>query len=167
MQGAQIAFSPGIRWGSSPLPGEAITREALMDQVAITDPFATLTEMTGETLETALEDVADSLFDSDPYYQQGGDRVRVGGLQYTIAPAQRRRSRITDMRPGGRPIEADRRCRVAGWAPVAEEARNAPGTKPIRSVVETWLRDRAPRVALRTPEQPRIVGIDGNPGIAS
>ena len=123
--------------------------------------------MTGETIKTVLEDVADSLFNPDPCYQQGGDVVRVGGLRYTLAPAQRRRSRITDMRPGDRPIEADRRYRVAGWAPVTEEARNAPGTKPIWDVVETWLRDRAPRVALRTPEQPRIVGVDVNPGIAS
>jgi len=167
VQGAQIAFSPGFRWGSSLLPGEAITREALMDQVAITYPYATLTEMTGETLKTVLEDVADNLFNPDPYYQQGGDMVRVGGLQYTIAPAQRMGSRITDMRLGGRPIEADRRYTVAGWAPVAEEARTAPGTKPIWDVVETWLRNRGPRVALRTPEQPRIVGMAGNPGIAS
>jgi hypothetical protein len=87
VQGAEIAFSPGFRWGTSLLPGEAITREHLMDQTAITYPYATLTEMSGETIKTVLEDVADNLFNPDPYYQQGGDMVRVGGLTATSAPA--------------------------------------------------------------------------------
>jgi sulfur-oxidizing protein SoxB len=167
VQCADLAFSPGFRWGTSLLPGDAITRELLMDQVAITYPYATLTEMTGETIKTILEDVADNLFNPDPYYQQGGDMVRVGGLEYAIAPAAGMGSRITDMRLKGRPIEADKRYRVAGWAPVAEEAKNAPGVKPVWDVVETWLKGRGGRVAARTLNTPRLIGVQGNPGIAA
>ncbi|HMS79333.1 MAG TPA: thiosulfohydrolase SoxB, partial [Burkholderiaceae bacterium] len=105
VQGADLAFSPGFRWGTSLLPGDAITRELLMDQVAITYPYATLTEMTGETIKTILEDVADNLFNPDPYYQQGGDMVRVGGLQYAIEPGAKMGGRISDMRLKGRPIQ--------------------------------------------------------------
>ena len=90
VQGAEIAFSPGFRWGTTLLPGETITRELMMDQMAITYPYVTLTEMSGETIKTMLEDVADNLFNPDPYYQQGGDMVRVGGLTYTCDAAARR-----------------------------------------------------------------------------
>jgi sulfur-oxidizing protein SoxB len=166
VQGADLAFSPGFRWGTSLLPGEAITRELLMDQVAITYPYATLTEMTGETIKTVLEDVADNLFNPDPYYQQGGDMVRVGGLEYAIAPAARMGSRITDMRLKGQPIDAGKRYKVAGWAPVAEDAKNAPGVKPVWDVVETWLKGRGGRVTARTLNTPRLIGVQGNPGIA-
>src|SRR3990167_5307117 len=82
VQGAEIAFSPGFRWGTTLLPGQAITREWLMDMTAITYPYTTVTAMSGQTIKTILEDVADNLFNPDPYYQQGGDMVRVGGLQY-------------------------------------------------------------------------------------
>ena len=167
VQGADLAFSPGFRWGTSLLPGDAITRELLMDQVAITYPYATLTEMTGETIKTILEDVADNLFNPDPYYQQGGDMVRVGGLQYAIEPGAKMGGRISDMRLKGRPIEADKRYKVAGWAPVAEEAKNAPGTKPVWDVVETWLKGRGGRVAARTLNTPRLIGVSGNPGLAA
>jgi sulfur-oxidizing protein SoxB len=85
---AEIAFSPGFRWGTSLLPGQAITVEHLMDQTAITYPYVTVNELTGETIKTILEDVADNLFNADPYYQQGGDMVRVGGLRYSIDPAR-------------------------------------------------------------------------------
>jgi hypothetical protein len=86
VQGADIGFSPGFRWGTTILPGQAITFEHLMDQTAITYPQATLTEMSGEQIKTILEDVGDNLFNPDPYYQQGGDMVRVGGLEYTCDP---------------------------------------------------------------------------------
>jgi sulfur-oxidizing protein SoxB len=167
VQGADLAFSPGFRWGTSLLPGETITRELLMDQVAITYPFATLTEMSGEMIKTVLEDVADNLFNPDPYYQQGGDMVRVGGLAYAIAPGARMGGRISDLRLNGRPLEADRRYKVAGWAPVAEEARNAPGVRPVWEVVEEWLRGRGGRVAARAPNLPRLIGVAGNAGIAA
>jgi sulfur-oxidizing protein SoxB len=167
VQGADLAFSPGFRWGTSLLPGDAITRELLMDQVAITYPYATLSEVTGETIKTILEDVADNLFNPDPYYQQGGDMVRVGGLEYAITPGAAMGARITDMRLGGRPIEAGKRYKVAGWAPVSEEAKNAPGVKPVWDVVETWLKARGGRVPARRLNTPRLIGVQGNPGIAA
>jgi sulfur-oxidizing protein SoxB len=165
-QGAQIAFSPGFRWGTSLLPGDAITRELLMDQLAITYPYATLSEMTGETIKTILEDVADNLFNPDPYYQQGGDMVRVGGLTYTCDPNAKMGSRISDMRLGGRPLDADRKYKVAGWAPVAEEARRAPGVKPVWEHVEPWLKAQGGRVAPRKVNTPKLVGMHGNAGMA-
>ncbi len=167
VQGADIAFSPGFRWGTTLLPGDTITRELLMDQVATTYSFATLTEMTGETLKTVLEDVADNLFNADPYYQQGGDMVRVGGLQYTMNPAASMGGRITAMSLKGRPIEASKKYKVAGWAPVAEEARTAPGVKPVWDVVETWLKSQNGRVKPRTINTPKLIGVAGNPGMAA
>ncbi|MFT7771731.1 thiosulfohydrolase SoxB [Roseateles sp.] len=164
-QGAEIAFSPGFRWGTSLLPGDTITRELLMDQLAITYPYATLTEMTGTTIKTVLEDVADNLFNPDPYYQQGGDMVRVGGLSYTMTPTETMGRRVSDMRLNGKPIEADKRYKVAGWAPVAEEAKSAPGVKPVWEHVETWLRGQHGRVKPRKINTPRLVAMQGNPGL--
>ena len=158
---ADIAFSPGFRWGTSLLPGQKITRELMMDQLAITYPQTTLTEMSGETIKTILEDVADNLFNPDPYYQQGGDMVRVGGLQYACTPGEKAGARISDMRLKGRPIEAGKTYKVAGWAPVAEGAKG----EPIWDVVEAYLRDRK---VIKAPvlNQPRLIGVDGNPGMA-
>jgi sulfur-oxidizing protein SoxB len=167
VQGAQIAFSPGFRWGTSLLPGDTITRELMMDQLAITYPYATLTDMTGETIKTVLEDVADNLFNPDPYYQQGGDMVRVGGLTYTCDPAQKMGGRIVDMRLDGKPIEAGKKYKVAGWAPVAEEAKATPGIKPVWDHVETWFKSQGGRVKPRTLNTPKLVGMKGNPGLAS
>ena len=166
-QGAEIAFSPGFRWGTSLLPGQAITRELMMDQLAITYPYATMTPMTGETIKTVLEDVADNLFNPDPYYQQGGDMVRVGGLQYTLDPAAKMGSRITDMRLDGKPVEAGKTYKVAGWAPVAEEASRV-GNKPVWEVVEAWLKARpGGRVTARKINTPKLMGVAGNPGLAA
>ena len=159
VRGAQIAFSPGFRWGTTLLPGQAITFEHLMDQTAITYPHTTLTDMTGATIKAILEDVADNLFNADPYQQQGGDMVRVGGLQYTIDPAARMGSRISDMRLAGKPLAADASYKVASWAPVAEGAAG----EPIWDVVAAWLRDRK-KVAPRTLNLPQIKGAAGNPG---
>ena len=164
VQGAEIAFSPGFRWGTSLLPGDTITRELMMDQLAITYPYATVTQMSGEMLKTVLEDVADNLFNPDPYYQQGGDMVRVGGLQYTMTPGEQAGRRISDMRLKGRPIEADKRYNVAGWAPVAEDAAKA-GNKPVWDVVETWLKGQGGRVKARQVNAPKLVGVAGNPGM--
>ena len=162
-QGAEIAFSPGFRWGTTLLPGEAVTMEALMAQTAITYPATTLTEMTGATIKTVLEDVADNLFNPDPYYQQGGDMVRTGGLRYTIDPMKPMGQRITDMRLGDKPIDADRRYKVAGWAAVSPEARKA-GGRPVWDVLADWLRDQR-EVTARPLNTPRIVGMEGNPGM--
>jgi sulfur-oxidizing protein SoxB len=164
VQGAEIAFSPGFRWGTSLLPGDTITRELMMDQMAITYPYATLTEMSGETIKTVLEDVADNLFNPDPYYQQGGDMVRVGGLTYTCDPGAKMGGRISDMRLAGKPIDAARKYKVAGWAPVAEEAKSQPGVRPVWEHVEAWLRAQGGRVKTRRLNTPRLVGMQGNPG---
>ena len=166
VQGAEIAFSPGFRWGTTLLPGDTITRELMMDQLAITYPYATLTEMTGETIKTILEDVADNLFNPDPYYQQGGDMVRVGGLAYTCDPLQKMGGRISDMRLAGKPIDAGKKYKVAGWAPVAEEARTMAGSKPVWEHVETWFKSQGGRVRPRTLNLPKLVGMQGNPGLA-
>ncbi|CAG2149657.1 thiosulfohydrolase SoxB [Cupriavidus plantarum] len=164
VQDADIAFSPGFRWGTTLLPGEPITMEALMDQTAITYPYTTVTPMTGETIKTVLEDVADNLFNPDPYYQQGGDMVRVGGLQYTIDPNQTIGHRITDMRLNGKPLEAGKTYKVAGWAPVSEDARQS-GGKPIWDVMAQWLRTNK-EVTARPLNVPKVVGMDGNHGIS-
>ena len=166
VQGAEIAFSPGFRWGTTLLPGQAITREWLMDMTATTYSYATVTEISGETIKTVLEDVADNLFNPDPYYQQGGDMVRVGGLQYSCTPAAGMGKRIDDMRLNGKPIEADKQYKVAGWAPVAEEARMA-GNPMVWDVVETWLKARGGKVARRELNTPKLEGVKANPGYAA
>ena len=166
VQGAEIAFSPGFRWGTTLLPGQAITREWLMDMTATTYSYATLTEMSGETIKTVLEDVADNLFNPDPYYQQGGDMVRVGGLQYSCNPVESMGKRITDMRLGGKPIEAGKNYKVAGWAPVAEEAKSA-GNPQVWDLVETWLKARGGKVGARKLNTPKLTGGLPNPGYAT
>jgi sulfur-oxidizing protein SoxB len=167
VQGAEIAFSPGFRWGTTLLPGEAITRELMMDQLAITYPYATLNEMTGATIKTVLEDVADNLFNPDPYYQQGGDMVRVGGLTYTLAPGAKMGARIDDLRLNGKPIDAAKTYKVAGWAPVSEEARRA-NNKPVWDVLEAWLKQQAGgRVGPRRINTPHLLDVHGNAGLAA
>ena len=166
VQGADLAFSPGFRWGTTLLPGQAITREWLMDMTATTYSYATLTEMSGETIKTVLEDVADNLFNPDPYYQQGGDMVRVGGLQYTCTPDAAMGRRIADMRLHGKPVDADKKYKVAGWAPVAEEARNQ-GNKQVWELVEIWLKARGGKVLARKLNNPKLVGVLPNPGVAT
>lgn len=162
VKGADAAFSPGFRWGTTLLPGDTITMERLMDQTAITYPQSTLTNMNGETIKTIMEDVADNLFNEDPYYQQGGDMVRVGGIQYTVNPGQKIGKRITNMTLNGKPVDAKKTYKVAGWAPVAEGAQG----EPIWDVVATYLRDKKviKNVKLNTPT---IAGLGAkNPGIA-
>ena len=140
----------------------SIHREWLMDMTATTYSFATVSEMTGEMLKTVLEDVCDNLFNPDPYYQQGGDMVRVGGLQYTCDPAAKMGARITDLRLRGKPIEANRTYKVAGWAPVSEEAKQA-GGEPIWEVMAKYLRAQKV-VKSRQLNLPTLRNIGGNPG---
>ena len=163
MKGAEIAFSPGFRWGTTLLPGQTITMEHLLDQTAITYPYTTVTPMTGELIKTVLEDVADNLFNPDPYYQQGGDMVRVGGMQYTIDPTASAGKRISDMRIGDQAIEAGKTYKVAGWAPVSEAARDT-GGEPIWDVMATYLRE-IKTVAAKAPNMPVIKGATNNPGM--
>jgi sulfur-oxidizing protein SoxB len=161
---AEIAFSPGFRWGTTLLPGQAITFEHLMDQTAITYPYVTVNELTGETIKTILEDVADNLFNPDPYYQQGGDMVRVGGLAYAIAPKARIGSRITGMTLRGKLIDAAKKYKVAGWAPISEEAKAA-GGEPIWDVMARYLKAHK---TITTPKLnlPKVEGMAENPGMA-
>ncbi len=161
---AEISFSPGFRWGTSLLPGQSITMEHLLDQTAITYPYTTVTNMSGEMIKTVLEDVADNLFNPDPYYQQGGDMVRVGGLQYTIDPAGGAGKRISEMRLNGNLIEAGKTYKVAGWAPVSEEAKNA-GGEAIWDLMARHLREVKTIKAVKLNE-PIIKGVKANPGMA-
>jgi sulfur-oxidizing protein SoxB len=151
-KGAQIAFSPGFRWGTTLLPGEAITLEHLMDQTAITYPQVTLNSLSGTRIKAVLEDIADNLFHSDPYSRQGGDMVRVAGMSYAIDPGAAMGSRISDMRIQGRPMGADSAYKVAGWASVAEGVSG----EPVWEVVGRHLRARKtlPPLPLNLPRLP-------------
>ena len=160
----EIAFSPGFRWGTTLISGQAITFEHLMDQTAITYPYVTVNELTGEAIKTILEDVADNLFNPDPYYQQGGDMVRVGGLSYAIAPNATMGNRITRMTLSGKPIDAAKKYKVAGWAPVSEEAKAA-GGEPIWDVMARYLKSRKTIKPLML-NLPQVEGMAGNPGMA-
>ena len=160
---AEIAFSPGFRWGTSLLPGDTITMEHLLDQTAITYPWTTLTEMSGEMIKTVLEDVADNLFNPDPYYQQGGDMVRVGGLQYTCDPNAAMGKRIDNMMLKGKPIEAGKTYKVAGWAPVSEEAKDS--GPAVWDVVANYLRGQKV-ISQRALNLPTLKSMESNPGVA-
>ncbi len=162
VKGTEIAFSPGFRWGTALLPGQDITLEHLMEQTAITYPHVTVNEMTGEAIRNILEDVCDNLFNPDPYYQQGGDMVRVGGMRYRCDPTQKIGARISGMTLGGKPVEAGRRYKVASWAPVAEGAAG----EPVWDVVAGYLRAKKVVRPLK-PDRPALSGVQGNPGLAS
>jgi len=164
MKDTEIAFSPGFRWGTSLLPGQTIRMENLLDQTAISYPYTTVNMMTGEMIKTILEDVADNLFNPDPYYQQGGDMVRVGGLQYAIDPTAAAGKRISEMRLKNQLIEAQKTYKVAGWAPVSEEAMKL-GGEPIWDVLTRYLKD-IKTVKARPLNMPIIKGIKNNPGIS-
>ena len=152
---AEIALSPGFRWGPTLLPGEDITVEDLHNATAMTYPAAYRTEMTGRMLKDILEDVADNLFNPDPYYQQGGDMVRVGGMGYAIDPLGPMGGRISAMTllADGAPIDPDRAYVVAGWASVNEGTQGP----PIWEVVEAHLAAN-PVVRLAPNRSVKIVG---------
>jgi S-sulfosulfanyl-L-cysteine sulfohydrolase len=137
---AEIALSPGLRWGTSVLPGDAITREDIYNATALTYPAAYRTLMTGARLKEVLEDVADNLFNPDPYYRQGGDMVRTGGIAYTIDIEKPAGARIFDLRllRTGAPIDAAKDYAVAGWASVNEGTQGP----PIWDVVAAYIAAR-------------------------
>jgi sulfur-oxidizing protein SoxB len=152
---AEVALSPGFRWGTSILPGDAITREDIYNAVAITYPAAYRITMSGARLKEVLEDVADNLFNPDPYYQQGGDMVRAGGLSYTIdvnRPIGGRISNLVSLRDG-KPIDAGKDYVVAGWASV-NEATEGP---PIWDVVTDYVR-RQGVIAPKEADHVRLLG---------
>jgi len=161
VKGADAAFSPGFRWGTSLLPGEAITMEHVMDQTAITYPQTTVTEMTGDTIKTIMEDVCDNLFNADPYKQQGGDMVRVGGISYTCDLTKGFGKRINNMMLKGKALDPNKKYKVAGWAPVAEGVVG----EPIFDLVSGYLRSKKV-ITPRKLNLPKLIGVKGNPGIA-
>ena len=162
---AEIAFSPGFRWGTTLLPGQVITMENLMDQTAITYPYTTNSLMSGQTIKTILEDVADNLFNPDPYYQQGGDMVRVGGLNYAIDPNASMGNRISDMRLNGTLLDPHKSYRVAGWAPVSEDA-DMRGGEAIWDLMRRHLKE-VKVIEESKLNEPLIKGVKNNPGIES
>jgi sulfur-oxidizing protein SoxB len=158
---AEIALSPGFRWGITALPGQPFTLEDLLAQTAITYPETYVQEMTGAEIRAVLEDVCDNLFNADPYYQQGGDIVRAGGLGYSCAPNAEMGSRISDLKlPGGKTVSASRRYKVAGWASVSE--RQGP---PVWDVVAKYLRSGR-MLPERLGSGVTLTGVEGNPGLA-
>ena len=158
---AQISLSPGFRWGTTVLPGQEITMDHVMDQTCITYPETYRREMTGKEIKDILEDVCDNLFNPDPYYQQGGDMVRVGGLDYVCNPTETMGRRISDMRlDDGTLIEPDKKYIVAGWATVGSRS---PG-RPIWEVVSEYL-ERLGTVKIKKLNTPKLVGVKGNPGL--
>ena len=137
-RGADIALSPGFRWGPSLIPGSKITIEDIYNATAMSYPKVYLTEMTGNTLKIILEDVADNLFNPDPYYQQGGDMVRVGGMGYKIDINKSQGNRISEMtmlKTGDR-IEPEKKYKVGGWASVNENTEGP----PVWELVEKYIR---------------------------
>jgi sulfur-oxidizing protein SoxB len=158
---SQIAFSPGFRWGTSVLPGDTVTMERVLDQTCITYPGTYVQDMSGEQIKLILEDVCDNLFNPDPFYQQGGDMVRVGGMNYVCEPKAATGNRISNMTlEDGTLVDAAKRYRVAGWATVGSEA---PGP-PIWAVVATYLKDQ--KVArIRKLDTPILKGVGTNPGL--
>jgi sulfur-oxidizing protein SoxB len=156
----QIALSPGFRWGTTMLPGQPITMADLLAETAITYPETYAQDMTGGQIKAILEDIADNLFNPDPYYQQGGDMVRVGGMDYTCAPEEAAGQRISDMTlDDGSAIEDGKSYRVAGWASV-----NPQSGKPVADVVADYLR-RQKTVKINRLNTVTLKGIANNPGI--
>jgi sulfur-oxidizing protein SoxB len=159
---SQIALSPGFRWGTTVLPGDTVTMERVLDQTCITYPETYVTDMTGEQLKLILEDVCDNLFNPDPFYQQGGDMVRVGGMDYVCEPLAGPGRRISAMTlDDGTAVEPGKTYRVAGWATVGSVA---PGP-PIWEVVASYLRDVG-TVRVGKLNTPVLKGVARNPGIA-
>ena len=156
----EIALSPGFRWGTTSLAGQPITMEDVLSETAITYPETYAQIMTGSQIKDVLEDVCDNLFNPDPYYQQGGDMVRVGGLSYTCSPNESIGNRISDLKlDSGSPLQAGKSYKVAGWASVNEQKG-----APVWDVVANYL--RAAKLPAMRISRVNLQGVDGNPGIA-
>ncbi|HKJ86969.1 MAG TPA: 5'-nucleotidase C-terminal domain-containing protein, partial [Gammaproteobacteria bacterium] len=160
-QDAEIALSPGFRWGLTVLPGQPITLEDVYSQTAITYPKVTLNEMTGKRLKFVLEDVAENLFNPDPYYQQGGDMVRVGGLKFAFDPTAKQGNRLQDLELNGKPVDPKKKYKVAGWASVTPVDGDRPN---VYDVVCDWLRDKK-NVTVGEPNVPKLKNVKGNKGL--
>lgn len=161
VNGADISLSPGFRWGTTVLPGQPITMEHVMDQTCITYPETYTRDMTGTQIKAILEDVCDNIFNLDPFYRQGGDMVRLGGMDYTCDPTEVMGKRITEMRlNNGEMINANKTYKVAGWATVNSQSSGA----PIWDVVADYLRE-IQHVTLDKLNTPIIKNMHDNKGI--
>uniref|UniRef100_UPI0040486A93 thiosulfohydrolase SoxB n=1 Tax=Aliarcobacter sp. TaxID=2321116 RepID=UPI0040486A93 len=159
---AQISLSPGFRWGTSVMPGQAITFDDLMTQTAMTYPETYARDISGTDIKAILEDVADNLFNEDPFYQQGGDMVRTGGISYKINPKAKMGERISDitLTKTGMKIEANKSYKVAGWSTVGAKSDG----EPVWETVETYLKN-VKHISNIKVDTPDIIGVAGNPGI--
>jgi len=158
---SQISLSPGFRWGTSVMPGQPITMEHVMDQTATTYPETYVREMKGAEVKLILEDVCDNLFNKDPYYQQGGDMVRLGGMDYILDPSKDFGKRITNMTlDNGQKVEADKVYKVAGWATVNSKASG----RPVWDVVADYIRSQD-RLTIKKINKPKLINVKGNPGL--
>jgi len=156
----QVALSPGFRWGTTMLANQSITREDVLAETAISYPESYVQDMTGSALNAIMEDVADNLFNPDPYLQQGGDMVRVGGMDYACAPNETAGNRISDMvLDDGTPVEAGKTYRVAGWASV-----NPQNGAPVSAVVEKYLGANK-TLTIKRANHVTLKGVANNPGI--
>ena len=162
VKGADISLSPGFRWGTTLMPGQNITFDDLATQTAMTYPETYNKEMTGTTIKAVLEDVADNLFNADPFYQQGGDMVRTGGISYRIDPKAKMGNRITNIElSNGKKLEANKKYKVAGWSTVGSVS---PG-EPVWETTETYLKNMKHISKDYKIDAPDMVGVKGNPGI--
>lgn len=157
---AEVALSPGFRWGVSVLPGQPITFEEVMSQTVTTYSEVQRNEMTGEQLKNTLEDVANSIFNQNPYHHRGGDMVRTGGIKYTIDPHESMGSRISDLEINGEPIDMDKNYVVAGWANVHEPL----DSEPVWELVADYLREKG-TVEVSKPYLPKMKNVEGDPGL--
>ena len=158
---AEIALSPGFRWGATVLSGEPITMQDILSETAITYPEAYVQSMTGDQLKAVMEDVCDNLFNLDPYHQQGGDMVRLGGMSFSCAPNEAIGRRISDLKlADGKQIAAAKSYRVAGWASVNEQKG-----APVWETVASYLRGSAHPVQAKG-NGVELQGVDSNPGFA-
>lgn len=160
---AEISLSPGFRWGTTILPGQTITMEHVLDQTCITYPETYVREMSGEQIKLILEDVSDNLFNPDPFYQQGGDMVRVGGMDYVCNPLAGAGNRISGMTlDDGTAVDPGKNYKVAGWATVGSQASGP----PIWEVVAEYLRDTGV-ATINKLNTPLLRGVAGNPGLSN
>jgi sulfur-oxidizing protein SoxB len=157
---SEIALSPGFRWGTTILPGQTITMEHLLNQTSITYPETYVREMKGDQLKLILEDVADNLFNPDPYYQQGGDMVRLGGLDYVLDPLAKMGNRISDLTlDNGKTLNPSKTYKVSGWATVGAKSSGP----PVSETVSEYLKQNK-RVGISKLNTPKIKLRKGNKG---
>jgi len=163
VKGADVSLSPGFRWGTTMMPGQKITFDDLSTQTAMTYAETYARDFSGADIKLTLEDVADNLFNTDPFLQSGGDMVRTGGISYTIDPRKPIGERITNIRmSNGKPMEASKMYKVAGWSTVGAKS---PG-EPVWETVETYMKEMKhfDKRNLKV-DKPDMIGVKGNPGI--